>query len=137
MRPLTVLAAIAGVLVICSNGLVSSASAEDRALQLPQRLPTTAPESNVQPVGYTSDAAKHAVALGRRLAGKRTAFLPAARLSRQTGCPCLCPACDHVCHLEAEEVDVEVHLISAVTGQGLPQLLNHIAQVLERHAPCS
>lgn len=37
----------------------------------------------------------------------------------------------------ADETDREVLLISAVTGDGLPQLLNRISQVLDQHATCN
>jgi len=37
----------------------------------------------------------------------------------------------------AAETDGEVLLISAVTGEGLPKLLNRISQVLDQHATCN
>ena len=37
----------------------------------------------------------------------------------------------------AEETGLEVFLISAVTGTGLPQLMNRISEVLEQHKACN
>jgi len=37
----------------------------------------------------------------------------------------------------AKSTDGEVFLISAVTGAGLPPLLNRISEVLEQHKTCN
>ena len=47
------------------------------------------------------------------------------------------PDAESVAARLGEQVEGEVHLISAVTGQGLPQLVHRIADVLEQHASCS
>ena len=47
------------------------------------------------------------------------------------------PGANEVARQLAEEIDREVFLVSAVTGDGLPKLINRIAQVLEQHATCN
>lgn len=47
------------------------------------------------------------------------------------------PDAKEVAELLASEIDSEVFLISAVTGDGLPKLMNRISQVLEQHAACN
>jgi GTP-binding protein len=47
------------------------------------------------------------------------------------------PDAKDVAELLAPEIDNEVFLISAVTGDGLPKLMNRISQVLELHAACN
>lgn len=50
---------------------------------------------------------------------------------------CELPEAEDIAKQLGEIVEQEVFLVSAVTGQGLPKLMNRIAQVLEQHAPCS
>ena len=47
------------------------------------------------------------------------------------------PAAEEVHARMQAHVDGDVLLVSAVTGQGLPQLVGRIAQVLEQHASCN
>lgn len=47
------------------------------------------------------------------------------------------PDSEAVAEMLAEETGNEVFLISAVTGDGLPKLMNRIVQVLEQHAACN
>jgi GTP-binding protein len=47
------------------------------------------------------------------------------------------PDAADIAEMLASETGLEVMLISAVTGAGLPQLMNRIAQVLEQHAACN
>jgi GTP-binding protein len=47
------------------------------------------------------------------------------------------PDVNEVAQRLAGEIDGEVLLISAVTGEGLPKLMNRIAHVLEQHAACN
>ncbi len=47
------------------------------------------------------------------------------------------PDAEEIQRKMAEETGGEVMLISAVTGAGLPALMNRIAQVLEQHAACN
>ena len=47
------------------------------------------------------------------------------------------PGAQDIAELLAEEIGGDVQLISAVTGDGLPKLMNRIAQVLEQHATCN
>lgn len=47
------------------------------------------------------------------------------------------PGASDVASELALESGHEVQLISAVTGDGLPQLMNRISQALEQHAPCN
>ncbi len=47
------------------------------------------------------------------------------------------PDASDVAEKLAAETGVDVFLISAVTGAGLPKLMNRISQVLEQHAACN
>ena len=47
------------------------------------------------------------------------------------------PDAADVAEMLATETGKEVHLISAVTGAGLPKLMNRIAHVLEQHTACN
>jgi len=47
------------------------------------------------------------------------------------------PGASDIAQLLSTEIDREVFLISAVTGEGLPKLMNQISQVLEQHTRCN
>ena len=47
------------------------------------------------------------------------------------------PDAADIAEMLASETDLEVMLISAVTGAGLPKLMNRISHVLEQHAACN
>ncbi|MFT5301184.1 MAG: GTP-binding protein [Mariniblastus sp.] len=50
---------------------------------------------------------------------------------------CELPDAKEISEMLADETGHEVHLISAVTGEGLPKLMNRISQVLEQHKACN
>ena len=47
------------------------------------------------------------------------------------------PGAAEIAQLLSTEIDRNVFLISAVTGEGLPKLMNEISQVLEHHTKCN
>jgi hypothetical protein len=95
--------ALAGIMV---TSLCSSLLAADSDPSLDSRPSTVQPDAQVQPVGHRMASVQPPGFLRRSLA-RMTTLVPRRRLSLQTGSPCICPACDQVCHLDAKQVDVE------------------------------
>ena len=105
---------LALAMLTASFGGLAMLPAEGIELRQPKRLPAiegeprkATLEPTIQTVGHRTSVVQEKSFARRPLASKMTAFVPRQKPTLQTGSACICPACDHVCHLDAQQVDVE------------------------------